>query len=89
MHAQSMAVSAHRLNLLVAFLFPLASMATVFGMNLSFGWGRTVCTDPILGGMWLRNGVGVALGFLHISSAGDQEIVRCDHRHALRAIRRS
>ncbi len=32
-HSESMSRSAHRLNLLVAFFFPLATMATVFGMN--------------------------------------------------------
>ncbi|MBL8853441.1 MAG: hypothetical protein JNK57_05645 [Planctomycetaceae bacterium] len=36
-HAQALALSAHRLNLLVAFFFPLATMAAVFGMNLPIG----------------------------------------------------
>jgi hypothetical protein len=36
-HSRSMAVSAHRLNLLVAFFFPLATLAAVFGMNLNVG----------------------------------------------------
>jgi hypothetical protein len=29
-----MAVAAHRLNMLVAFFFPVATLATVFGMGL-------------------------------------------------------
>lgn len=33
-HSQQMATSAHRLNLLVAFFFPLATLAGIFGMNL-------------------------------------------------------
>lgn len=35
--AHSMAVSAHRLNLLVAFFFPIATLTAVFGMNLESG----------------------------------------------------
>ncbi len=36
--ARHLSVSAHRLNLLVAFFFPLATLAAVFGMNLKMGW---------------------------------------------------
>jgi len=36
-HSRSQAESAHRLNLLVAFFFPLATLAAVFGMNLTHG----------------------------------------------------
>jgi hypothetical protein len=35
--AHRMAVSAHRLNLLVAFFFPIATLATLFGANLTHG----------------------------------------------------
>ena len=35
--ANSMAVSAHRLNVLVAVFFPIATLAAVFGMNLVHG----------------------------------------------------
>lgn len=34
-HSRQMATSAHRLNLLVAFFFPLATLAGIFGMNLN------------------------------------------------------
>lgn len=64
MHAQSMAVSAHRLNLLVAFFFPLASMATVFGMNLSFGWEEQFAPIPFLAVC----GLGMVLGLLLVVS---------------------
>jgi Mg2+ and Co2+ transporter CorA len=33
-----MAVSAHRLNLLAAFFFPIATLSAVFGVNLKHGW---------------------------------------------------
>jgi hypothetical protein len=39
-HARSslrMALSSHRLNVLVAFFFPLATLGTIFGMNLQHG----------------------------------------------------
>jgi hypothetical protein len=32
-----MAVSAHRLNLLAAFFFPIATLSAVFGVNLKHG----------------------------------------------------
>ncbi|MBL8890494.1 MAG: hypothetical protein JNL67_11000 [Planctomycetaceae bacterium] len=47
-HAQALSQSAHRLNLLVAFFFPLATMATVFGMNLEFGLERFSAPLPFL-----------------------------------------
>jgi Mg2+ and Co2+ transporter CorA len=43
--AHSMAVSAHRLNLLVAAFFPVATVAAVFGMNLAHGldgWNKPI-----------------------------------------------
>lgn len=36
--ANRMAMSAHRLNLLAAFFFPLATLSAVFGVNLKFGF---------------------------------------------------
>ena len=35
-----MAVSSHRLNMLVAFFFPLATITTVFGMEIRSGLGK-------------------------------------------------
>jgi hypothetical protein len=35
-----MAIAAHRLNVLAAFFFPMATLATVLGVNLEHGWER-------------------------------------------------
>jgi Mg2+ and Co2+ transporter CorA len=57
--SHAMAVSAHRLNLLAAFFFPLATLAAVFGMNLTHGLERI--SGPIPFVVLLL--VGLALGF--------------------------
>jgi hypothetical protein len=36
-HSYQMAVATHRLNLLVAFFFPIATLMTIFGANLRHG----------------------------------------------------
>jgi Mg2+ and Co2+ transporter CorA len=33
-----MAVAAHRLNMLVAFFFPIATLTAIFGVNLDHGY---------------------------------------------------
>lgn len=43
-----MAVSAHRLNLLAAFFFPLATLSAIFGVNLMHGFENTPPPIPIL-----------------------------------------
>ncbi len=48
LHGQRMAQSAHRLNLLVAFFFPLATLATVFGMELNSGLNEVAHPGPFL-----------------------------------------
>lgn len=61
-----MSTSAHRLNVLVAFFFPLATMSTVFGMNVQFGFEQALAPLPfvvvvllgLLMGLWLRLMVG-------------------------------
>src|SRR5690606_35553047 len=35
--SERMAIASHRLNLLVAFFFPIATLAGIFGMNLTSG----------------------------------------------------
>ncbi|MEN6494010.1 MAG: CorA family divalent cation transporter [Thermoguttaceae bacterium] len=57
--SQQMAVAAHRLNLLAALFFPIATIAAVFGMNLRHGLEGTVY-DPWL--FWLIVSGGLALG---------------------------
>lgn len=39
-HAEAIAGTAHRLNLLAAFFFPLAALSAIFGMNLHSGLER-------------------------------------------------
>jgi Mg2+ and Co2+ transporter CorA len=63
-HAHGMAQSAHRLNLLVAFFFPLATMAAVFGMNLQFGLEEIKGPQPFL----IVCLCGVVLGILLLGS---------------------
>ena len=54
-----MAVASHRLNVLVAIFFPIATIATIFGMNLDHGLGAT--EGPWL--FWVLVLAGVASGF--------------------------
>ncbi len=49
--SHKMAESAHRLNILVAFFFPLATIAGIFGMNLSHGlegWNAAEAPWPLI-----------------------------------------
>lgn len=55
-----MAVSAHRLNLLAAFFFPLATVATVLGVNLRHGWEELQPPYPFL----LMLGAGLFFGLI-------------------------
>lgn len=56
--SHQMAVSAHRLNLLAAFFFPLATLMAVFGANLRHGWEDAAPPIPLL----VAVGLGLALG---------------------------
>ena len=57
--AHAMASSAHRLNVLAAFFFPIATLSSIFGMtmldNWKSGWPPTMFTIVML--------VGLAMGF--------------------------
>jgi hypothetical protein len=55
-----MAVAGHRLNLLAAFFLPLATIASVFGMNLACGLENR--NEPWM--FWVAVGLGVVFGFL-------------------------
>lgn len=46
--SHQMAISAHRLNLLVAFFFPLATLSAVFGMNLLHGLETLRAPIPLI-----------------------------------------
>ncbi|MCH7685123.1 MAG: hypothetical protein IH899_00320 [Planctomycetes bacterium] len=58
--SHQMAVSAHRLNVLVAFFFPIATLSAVFGMNLLHGYEDFPPPIPFLVVML----VGLVLGFV-------------------------
>jgi hypothetical protein len=58
--SRQMAVSAHRLNLLAAFFFPLATLGAVFSMTFRHGWEETPPPLPLL----VTVAVGLAAGLL-------------------------
>lgn len=58
--SHAMAVSAHRLNRLAAFFFPLATLAGVFGMQLAMGFPATGSPLPF----YIICGIGLLLGIV-------------------------
>ncbi|MEX2186968.1 MAG: hypothetical protein WD875_09250 [Pirellulales bacterium] len=46
--SHQMAVASHRLNVLAAFFFPIATLSAVFGVNLQHGWENTPGPGPFL-----------------------------------------
>lgn len=56
----AMSVSAHRLNMLAALFFPLATFSSVLGMNLIHGWENDRSTVPF----WITLGAGFVSGLL-------------------------
>lgn len=59
--ANRMAKSAHRLNLLAAFFFPLATLSAVFGVNLKFGLETSPPPFPFLVVVGMGLGMGCIL----------------------------
>ena len=57
---QHMVVAAHRLNMLAAFFFPIATLTTIFGVNLRHGYEEQYVPSLFL----LMVVVGLLLGFL-------------------------
>jgi len=53
-----MAVSAHRLNVLAAFFFPIATLSAIFGVNMLHGWETHPPALPI----FVMLGVGLIIG---------------------------
>lgn len=47
--SQQMAAAAHRLNLLVAFFFPIATLTAIFGVNLWLPWREIESPVPLAG----------------------------------------
>lgn len=64
------ATSAHRLNLLAAFFFPIATLSAIFGMNLRHGVDEIVPSDPLPLPFLLVLGIGFLGGFLLTSFVG-------------------
>lgn len=58
--SRRMAVSAHRLNLLAALFFPLATLSAIFGANLRHGWEDAPPPLPLLALV----GIGLISGLL-------------------------
>jgi hypothetical protein len=55
-----MSISAHRLNILVAFFFPIVTLATIFGSNLEHGMESLEAPWPFIG--MLALGIMLGLG---------------------------
>tara|TARA_R110002095_G_scaffold198854_1_gene178459 strand:+ start:3960 stop:4709 length:750 start_codon:yes stop_codon:yes gene_type:complete len=56
-------LSTHRLNLLIAYFFPIATLSTIFGSNFRHGFEQFMTPYPF----WIMVGAGLVLGFaLHI-----------------------
>lgn len=53
-------LSAHRLNLLIAYFFPIATLSTIFGSNFRHGFERYATPYPF----WIMVAGGLILGFL-------------------------
>ncbi|MAT14169.1 MAG: hypothetical protein CMJ46_02755 [Planctomyces sp.] len=58
--AQQMALAAHRLNVLAAFFFPIATLSAIFGVNMKHGFEEFDGPVPFLAVL----GVGLLTGFI-------------------------
>lgn len=58
--AYEMSVSAHRLNILAAIFFPIATLSTIFGMNLPHGLEQWASPTPF----WAVLAAGLLMGVL-------------------------
>ena len=56
-----MSVAAHRLNILAAFFFPLATLSAIFGMNLRHGFETEPWPAPFIVLIALGLGIGIIL----------------------------
>tara|TARA_R110002111_G_C6008015_1_gene374382 strand:+ start:30308 stop:31057 length:750 start_codon:yes stop_codon:yes gene_type:complete len=53
-------LSTHRLNLLIAYFFPIATLSTIFGSNFRHGFEHYMMPYPF----WIMVGAGLVLGFV-------------------------
>ncbi len=58
--AHRMSVASHRLNVLAAFFFPIATLSAVFGVNMQHGWENAPPPGPFL----TMLAAGLACGFV-------------------------
>lgn len=76
--SHKMAVAAHRLNLLAAFFFPIATLTAIFGVNLRFGLEEVHPPIPFLACI----GIGLLLGLILMSKLRrDSKAVTSRLRH--------
>lgn len=61
--SRQMAISAHRLNSLAAFFFPLATLSAVFGVNMLNGFENVPPPIPIVALILIGLAIGSALAF--------------------------
>ncbi|MEZ6047017.1 MAG: CorA family divalent cation transporter [Planctomycetaceae bacterium] len=59
-NSEEMALAAHRLNVLAAFFFPIATLSAIFGVNLHHGYEEVDGPIPFL----IVLGIGLITGFL-------------------------
>ena len=71
-HSDQMARAGHRLNRLAATFLPVATIASIFGMNLETGYERAFAPWPF----WLALLAGVCLGMLIRSSMTEKPLPR-------------
>ena len=53
-------LSSHRLNLLIAYFFPIATLSTIFGSNFRHGYEQYLTPYPF----WIMVATGLGLGFV-------------------------
>ena len=77
--SHQMSVSAHRLNMLAAFFFPLATLSTLFGTNLIHGWENVRTVEELVSAappsvpFLLVLAVGMLLGMILKSIVGSMK----------------
>lgn len=70
--SQKMALAAHRLNILAAFFFPIATLSAIFGVNLRHGMEETPGPLPFIGLIGVGLLTGAVLTAFVIQSGGSK-----------------
>jgi Mg2+ and Co2+ transporter CorA len=74
LNSQHMATSAHRLNVLAAFFFPIATLTALFGVNLKTGLEETASPWLFLGVIAVGVIMGLVLSKLVIVKPGGKQL---------------